>query len=71
MDSSAPRRIALYPFSYFDLRRRKWLRARYVASLEQMAERYPCFRIEGAPEIREVPLDPQALTFNPDRRKGS
>ena len=68
MESSEPRRVALYPFSYFDIRRRKWLRARYVASLAQMAQRYPCFRIEGAAEIRDVPPDHQALTFKPVRR---
>ncbi len=48
--STAPK--ALYPFSYFDLMRRRWMRARYVASLDNIAERYGCFRIEGPAEMR-------------------
>lgn len=45
--------LRLYPFSYYDLMRRRWTRARYVASLENIAQRYGCFRIDGKPEIRE------------------
>ena len=46
-------RIELYPFSYFDLMRRKWVRARYRAQLQTIAERYPAFQITGAAEIRD------------------
>jgi hypothetical protein len=46
-------RITLFPFSYFDLRTRRWVRARYRARLEEIAVRYPAFRIAGPPEIRE------------------
>ncbi len=42
----------LYPFSFYDLMRRRWTRARYVASLDDLAARYDCFRIEGPPELR-------------------
>lgn len=62
MDS---RRIELYPFSYYDLMRRKWQRARYRARLDVIAERYPAFKIEGAPEIREVPADTLNMMFRP------
>jgi hypothetical protein len=62
------RRIVLYPFSWFDLRRRKWTRGRYVAQIDALAERYDCFRIEGKPEVRDVPLDPLELTFDWSRR---
>lgn len=44
--------MELYPFAYFDPLRRKWMRARYVATLEDIAKRYPAFRITGAPELR-------------------
>lgn len=55
-------RIQLYPFSYFDIRTRKWWRARYVCELEAIAQRYAAFKVTGAPEIREVPDDPHTLT---------
>jgi hypothetical protein len=48
----ADRALVLFPFSYYDLLRRRWMRARYVASLDEIAARYGCFRIEGLPEIR-------------------
>lgn len=47
-------RIVLYPFSYFDVRSRKWWRGRYVCELWEIAERYAAFRIVGAPEVRDV-----------------
>ena len=46
-------RIVLYPFSYYDLMRRKWMRARYDATIENIAARGAPFRIEGKSEIRE------------------
>lgn len=44
--------LALYAFSYFDPIRRRWVKARYRATVEDIAARYPQFRLEGAPEIR-------------------
>jgi hypothetical protein len=55
------RRLVLYPFNYFDLVHRRWYRARYVCELEEMAVRYPAFRITGKPEVRIVG-DPGAYT---------
>jgi hypothetical protein len=46
--------IVLYPFSYFDPLRRRWIRARYVATLEDIRARHPEHRLEGEPEIRET-----------------
>ncbi len=54
-------RVELYPFSYFDLMRRKWMRARYRAEFDVIATRYGAFRIEGAPEVREGPRDSRIL----------
>jgi len=45
--------IALYPFRYFDIARRRWVIARYRARLQTIAERYPAFQITGAAEIRD------------------
>lgn len=53
-------RLELYPFSYFDPLRKRWVRARYVASLGEIAQRYPQYRIEGPPEIREFERDKRA-----------
>ena len=47
------RRLLLYPFDYYDPIRRRWVRARYVAELSVIAERYEASRIVGPPEIRE------------------
>ena len=55
-------RVVLYPFSYFDPRRRRWMRARYLAEFEEIALRYGAFRIEGPPEIREGPKDQRILS---------
>lgn len=52
--------LRLYPFRYFDPRRRKWIRARYVAELETIGLRYGPFQILGPPEIRSG--DPGSLT---------
>jgi hypothetical protein len=54
-------RLELYPFSYFDPLRRKWMKARYVATLADIEARYTQSRIEGPPEIREGPTDPRIL----------
>jgi hypothetical protein len=48
------REITLFPFRYFDLLSRKWIKAHYVATLEELAARYDAFQIVGKPEIRRV-----------------
>jgi hypothetical protein len=47
----------LYAFSYYDPIRKRWLRARYKATVENIRARHAEFRLEGEPEIREGPLD--------------
>ena len=54
-------RIGLYPFEFFDPLRRRWVRARYRASLEEIAARYPQHRIVCEPEFRDVG-EPAAIT---------
>jgi hypothetical protein len=34
-----------------------------VCGLEEIAERYPAFKIIGAPEVREVPDDARSLPY--------
>jgi hypothetical protein len=48
--SRAP--LQLYPFRYRDPRTGKWVRARYVAELHEIAERDAEWKITGAAEIR-------------------
>jgi hypothetical protein len=55
-------RIELYPFSYYDEIRRRWVRARYRASREEIAARHPQHRIEGPPEVREFERDSRILS---------
>jgi hypothetical protein len=57
-------RVVLYPFEHFDVIRRKWIRARYVATLENIAMLGDPFRIVGQPEIREGPRDSRIITEN-------
>lgn len=46
--------LELYPFKYFDPVRKRWAKARYRATREEIAARYPQgWEITGAPEIRE------------------
>lgn len=47
--------LELYHFEYFDPLRKRWLRARYVATREEIAARHSQHRIVGEPEIRELP----------------
>lgn len=63
MPSDSPEwfRLELYPFSYFDAIRKRWVRARYVATLADIQATYPQHRIEGEPEVREGPRDPRIL----------
>lgn len=45
--------IELFPFSYYDEIRRRWVRARYKARIEDIRARYAHHRIDGPPERRE------------------
>jgi hypothetical protein len=47
--------VRLYPFRYFDAVRRRWVNARYKASIEDIRARYEKFEITGEPEIRSGP----------------
>ena len=57
--------LELYPFRFRDSLTKKWVRARYVAELHEIAARYGEYEIIGPPEIRDV--DPHARWFNPLR----
>jgi hypothetical protein len=54
-------RVELYAFSYFDPLRKRWLRARYCAHLEDIESQYAQYRLDGPPEVREGPRDPRIL----------
>jgi len=56
-------RLELFPFRVRDPLTGKWVRARYVAERDVIAERYAEYEIIGPPEIRDV--DPNARYFNP------
>lgn len=43
----------MYPFSYWDEVRKRWVRARYLATMADIQTRYAKHRIEGPPEIRD------------------
>ena len=45
--------IVLFPFRYRDARTGKWVRARYLASREEIGARYTEWEITGEPEVRE------------------
>lgn len=53
-------RLERYPFEQYDPVRRRWIRARWKAEIDQLGEKP--FRILGPPEVREAPDDPQGLT---------
>lgn len=59
MDERPFKRSELCSFSYFDPIRKRWIRARFKASIEHIRAQYAQYRIEGPPEIREGPLDPR------------
>jgi hypothetical protein len=44
--------LELYPFSYWDEMRKRWVKARYVATKADIEARHPKHRIKGPPEIR-------------------
>jgi hypothetical protein len=60
---SVAARIDLFALPLRDPRTGKWIRARYVARREQIAERYAGWEITGPAEIRDV--DPDARAFSP------
>ena len=45
--------LAVYAFRRLDPRTRKWVRARYKASLDEIRARYNRWQTIGPPEIRE------------------
>src|SRR5947209_8559534 len=53
--------LLLYPFSYFDPVRKRWVRARYVAERHVIESSYAQREIIGPPEIRTG----SATMFNP------
>ena len=44
--------LALYPFRFRDPVSGRWMRARYVAELHEIAARYAEWELRGPPEIR-------------------
>ena len=58
-------RLELFAFRYRDPRTRKWIRARYVATREEIAQRHAAWEIVGLAEIRDV--DPEARYFTPHK----
>jgi hypothetical protein len=58
-------RLELFAFRYRDPRTGKWIRARYVAELHEIAARHAEFEIIGPAEIRDV--DSDARYFTPQR----
>jgi hypothetical protein len=60
-------RLELFPFRYRDRVTGRWVRARYVAELHEIAARYTEWEIIGEPEIRDVDLS--AGYFNPLRQR--
>jgi hypothetical protein len=46
--------VLLYPFRYREARTGKWLRARYVATREDIAARYAAWAIDGPAEVRNL-----------------
>lgn len=56
------RTLRLYHFKYFDTLRQRWLMARYVSEAPEIRCRFPEYELVGAPEVRELPDDPLALS---------
>ena len=57
-------RLELFAFRYRDPRTGKWVRARYVAELHEIKQRYVEWEIIGPADIRDV--DPEARYFAPN-----
>ena len=60
--------IELFPFRFRDRVTGKWVRARYVATREEIAARYAEWEIIGAPDIRG---DEPARMFGLDQTGGT
>jgi hypothetical protein len=58
--------IEVFPFRYRDARTGKWVKARYMATPDEIAARYAEWEITGPGEERR----PIAGYFNPGRREG-
>ena len=58
-------RLELFPFRFRDPRTGKWIRARYVAELHEIKQRYIEWEIIGPPEIREISSDARYFTPHP------
>jgi hypothetical protein len=58
--------IELFPFRYRDARTGKWVKARYMATRDEIAARYAEWEITGPGEERR----PATGYFNPGRREG-
>lgn len=56
--------LLLYRFRYCDPRIGKWVRARRVATIDDIRATHAEFELTGPSEVREV----NAGTFNPHRR---
>jgi len=56
-------RIELFAFRYRDGLTGKWIRARYVATREEIGKRHDEWKILGPAEIRDI--DPEARYFIP------
>jgi hypothetical protein len=54
--------LLLYHFKFFDRVSGKWLRSRYAAEREVIAQRHAQFEIIEPPEIRVASDDPCALS---------
>ena len=54
--------IALHAFRYRDVRSGRWIRARYKATLAEIAERHVQWELVGPPELR---ADEPVRMFNP------
>jgi len=58
-------RLELFPFRFRDPITGKCVRARYVAELHEIKQRYAEFKIIGAPEVRKVRSDARHFTPHP------
>jgi hypothetical protein len=59
-----PGALLLYPFRFVDPVTGKWVRARYVAELHEIAALYERWEINGGPEIRSR----AAVMFSPSSK---
>ena len=62
-----PNELEVFPFRYRDPRTGRWVKARYMATPDEIAARYKEWELTGPGEIRR-PLDGY---FNPARREGA